>query len=788
MGENGAGKSTLIRILAGVVPADSGTIALDGQPVSITSARDAHRLGLRFLHQELNVLPRLSVAENLFLGRDYPTRLGGLIDWRALNERARAALAAFGIADVAPEAILGRLPVGDRLIVKIASTFVEDGTPPGRIFVMDEPTAALSHAEAERLFQIIGELKRRGCGIIYVSHRIEEVLRIADRITVLRDGVSEPPIARAEATRDALIERMTGRASLGAAPAARAALRKGVALSVQRLEAKGLEAISFEVREGEILGLAGLADAGGDRLLRALMTGARRGALSIGGRPVRLGGAAEGWRRGLAYVPRERRAEGLLLSKGVAENIALPHLGRLSRLGCLLNRPAERALAAALGRRVRLRATGPAPAGLTPQRRQPAKGDVRPRGRERPKGPPARRADAGRRRRGEIRHPCAPARDRRGRRGDSRLVLGPRGTAGALRPHRHPRRRPPGGNRPDRRAHPGAPARALLWRAAGMRLAPTAFVRRHGTLIGVAIVVLYFWLHLPTTFLTGRNLLNISQQMSMLAVVASGMTIVMAMGDFDLSVGSMASLAGIVAALVFLAGGSTALAVGVALSAGLAGGLINGFLVSYVGILPFIATLGAMTVLSGFAFWLSGGKTLFGSAIPQTFADFARGGLTLSPDLTLPNLTLVALLAVGSVFIFLEQTVVGRRLYAIGDNAEAARLAGVPVRPLRLVAFGLTGFGAAIAGLMYASRVASANPTQGAGLMLDSIAAVFLGQTMTEEGEPRVLATLAGVLILGLLGNGLTQMNVDSYVRDMLTGGILIAAVAASSFGRRGGG
>ena len=359
MGENGAGKSTLIRILAGVVPADSGTIALDGQPVSITSARDAHRRGLRFLHQELNVLPRLSVAENLYLGRAYPTRLGGLIDWPALNGRARAALAAFGVADVAPEAIVGRLPVGDRLIVKIASTFVEDGTPPGRIFVMDEPTAALSHAEAERLFQIIVELKRRGCGVIYVSHQIEEVLRIADCITVLRDGVSEPPIARAEATRDALIERMTGRASLEAAPAARAAGRGAVALSVQRLEAKGLEAISFEVREGEILGLAGLADAGGDRLLRALMTGARRGALSIGGRPVRLGGAADGWRRGLAYVPRERRAEGLLLSKGVAENIALPHLGRLSRLGCLLNRRAERALAAALGRRVRLRATGP---------------------------------------------------------------------------------------------------------------------------------------------------------------------------------------------------------------------------------------------------------------------------------------------------------------------------------------------------------------------------------------------------------------------------------------------
>ena len=312
----------------------------------------------------------------------------------------------------------------------------------------------------------------------------------------------------------------------------------------------------------------------------------------------------------------------------------------------------------------------------------------------------------------------------------------------------------------------------------------SAFLRRHGTLIGVAVVLAYFWLHLPGTFLTARNLINVSQQVSMLAVVASSMTIVMAMGDFDLSVGSMASLAGIVAALVFMAGGSTPVAAGLALLAGAVGGLINGFLVAYVGILPFIATLGAMTVYSGFAFWLSGGKTLFGDAIPRGFADFARAGVPLGP-LTLPNLTLVALLSAIAVWVLLEQTVLGRRLYAIGDNAEAASLAGVEVRRLRLIAFGLAGSGAALGGLMYASRVASANPTQGSGLMLDSIAAVFLGQTMTEESEPRVVTTLMGVAILGILGNGLTQMNVDSYVRDMLTGAIVIAAVAGSSLARR---
>ncbi len=310
-------------------------------------------------------------------------------------------------------------------------------------------------------------------------------------------------------------------------------------------------------------------------------------------------------------------------------------------------------------------------------------------------------------------------------------------------------------------------------------------LRRYGTLIGFAAVIAFFWLRLPETFLTSRNLLNITQQMSMLAVVSSTMTVVMAMGDFDLSVGSIASLAGIVAALVFVAGGSPWIAVPVALGVGLAGGLLNGFLVAYVGILPFIATLGALTVFSGLAFWLSGGKTIFGSAIPASFGGFARGGLPLGPiEITIPNLTLVALGVLLAVWVFLEQTVQGRRLYAIGGNAEAARLAGVRIKPLRFAAFGLSGLGAAAAGLMLASRVASANPTQGAGLMLDAIAAVFLGMTMSDEGQPRVVFTLLGVLMLGVLGNGLTQMNVDSYVREMITGSIIIAAVAASSLGR----
>jgi ribose transport system permease protein len=259
-------------------------------------------------------------------------------------------------------------------------------------------------------------------------------------------------------------------------------------------------------------------------------------------------------------------------------------------------------------------------------------------------------------------------------------------------------------------------------------------IRRYGTLIGIVAVILFFWINIPDTFMTLRNWLNISQQVSMLAVAAFTMTIVMVMGDFDLSVGSMASLAGIVAALGFQAGLPVPAALALALAAGLAGGLLNGVLVSYIGILPFVATLGTMTIFSGAAFLASDGKTIFGRDIPESFSGFARGGIPLfragEQWVTLPYLTLVALVVLLLVWILLEHTVYGRRLYAIGGNAEAARLAGVRVRILRFSAFGLTGLGAAAAGLMYASRVASANPTQGSGLMLSAIAAVFLVLTM----------------------------------------------------------
>ena len=315
------------------------------------------------------------------------------------------------------------------------------------------------------------------------------------------------------------------------------------------------------------------------------------------------------------------------------------------------------------------------------------------------------------------------------------------------------------------------------------------FLRQYGTVFGLALMVLMFTILLPETFLAPRNLMNIAQQMSILAVVAMSMTLVMAMGDFDLSAGSMASLAGIIAALIFQTTGSVPLGILAALLVGFVGGALNGALVSYLGILPFVATLGTLTIFSGTAFLISGGKTIFGAAIPEGFSGLAKGGIPLwqSGDqiLRLPNLVIFAAVTLFAVWFTMHKMVFGRHIRAIGGNVEAAHLAGINVKAVRLKAFALVGLGAAIAGLMLTSRVASANPIQGAGLMLDAIAAVFLGMTMNDKNEPRVFGTLIGVAMLGLLSNGLTQLSINSYIREILVGTIIITAVAISGAAQR---
>jgi ABC-type sugar transport system ATPase subunit len=359
MGENGAGKSTLIRLLAGLDRPDAGRMTLDGAALLPGSPAVMRAAGLRFIHQELHAVPGLSVAENMHLDHRYP-RWAGLVDWRALNAAAGRALSRLSVTHIDPRGPMGDLATGDQMIVRIASTLIDDGGAAPWLYVMDEPTAALTGAESERLFAVIGELVAGGAGVLYVSHRMPEVLRLSDVVTVLRDGRLISTRALADTGQDRIIREMTGRDLSALFPERGGPPAGDTALTVQDLTAPGLSGISFELHAGEVLGVAGLAGAGRGALLRALI-----GALPRDG-TVRLGAAdvpatpAAAWAAGLAYVPRERRTEGLMLRRSIVENVALPHLTPMARAVVFLDPRRQATTAGRLGVDVRLRAASTA--------------------------------------------------------------------------------------------------------------------------------------------------------------------------------------------------------------------------------------------------------------------------------------------------------------------------------------------------------------------------------------------------------------------------------------------
>jgi ribose transport system ATP-binding protein len=333
VGENGAGKSTLMKVLAGVHRADQGTIRVAGREVAIASPRAARDLGISIIHQELSLLPHLTVAQNLFIGRE-PRRLRFLVDDRATIEQARALLDRLGIR-LDPRARVGELSVARQQMVEIARALSLDA----RVLIMDEPTAALTDAEVAELFRITRGLRAGGVGIVHISHRLEELPVISDRITVMRDGRTIETLATRDASIEQIIRLMVGRDLHDAAPAipdgaGREPGREDAREIVLELRGvsrgRALRDISFVLRRGEIVGMAGLIGAGRTEVARAIF-GADRidaGEIRVRGRTVRIRSPRDAVRHGIAYLSEDRKRFGLALGMDVESNLVLATLRR----------------------------------------------------------------------------------------------------------------------------------------------------------------------------------------------------------------------------------------------------------------------------------------------------------------------------------------------------------------------------------------------------------------------------------------------------------------------------
>jgi ribose transport system ATP-binding protein len=799
IGENGAGKSTLVGIIGGAIGDYQGELIIDGRHRHFGSPRDALAAGIAMIPQELHLVTSLTVAENIYLGRE-PRNAAGLIDRAALNQLARTQLAAIGAAAIPPHAVLGTLAAADRQMVAIAHAVSYEA----QCLIMDEPTAALGDADAARLDVLIRALVARGAGVVYISHKLDEVIRLADRVTVLRDG--HRVVTRATGGLDprAMVRLMVGRdiapGALLPVPTAAGDVLRVAGLTVPDPARPGrdrLRDISFTVRAGEIVGLAGLIGAGRTDLLLALVGGAdaqARGEITVDGRPCHPRDPARARDCGVMMLPEERKASGIFPDLGVGRNISIAALARVSRWGWIDRRREQRDIIE------RMRDAGV----------RAARADV-----------PIAWLSGGNQQKALLAR-CLYASPRvllldEPTRGidlaakaeiyaeihalaaqgmavvlcssemseiltqSHRLLVFREGRIVAAFDQRDAteervlaaasgERDATGGNQPPPET---PPPRRDVWRRR---------VARYVGTFGLALVLVLAIATSPIrdgrlVFLGLGNLTDIVRQVAEKGILAVGMTVVIISGGIDLSVGSLLAFAATMSALLWMRVGmgfaSTVLLV---IAASALWGWINGIITARWRLPAFIVTLATMSAARGAARYLSGG-----SAIPL---GFGPGGAPASVRLLagpvlpfVPAPALIFLATAAIVGVYLARTRAGRYVYAIGDNPAAARLAGVRVAWHEVSVYVIAGALAGIAGLVHCAQLQQGNPNDGVAYELDAIAATVIGGTALSGGVGTIGGTIIGVLIIGIIGNAMGLNNVDANLQLILKGVIIVVAV-----------
>ncbi len=807
VGQNGAGKSTLIKILSGEQGGYSGDVLLDGRATRFASPADGLRAGIAVIPQELQLVSTLDAAANIFLGRE-PRAAFGLVDSVALTAQATAAMRA--LDEPLAEGPVGRLEAGHRQLVAIARALSLDA----RVLIMDEPSSSLGPGEVHRLEQLVLDLTRRGVAVIYVSHRLDEVSRLATRITVLRDGRLVKTVARGEADEAELVRLMAGRATLEQAaiapvPADAEDLLRVEALSLPDPARPGgyrLRDVSLSVRRGEIVGLSGLIGAGRSDLLLAL-TGALdrqpEGRVVIAGQAYRPESPAAARHAGLVLLPEDRKDQGIFPHLDVVTNVSIGRLESVSP-SLFVDRDRERREAGALMAKTGVRCASPFVPIATLSGGNQQKALLARCLFASPSvlllDEPTRGVDVAAKQeiyalvRGlaaqgfgillcsselpeilALAHRIVVLRDGRiaGRFAreeatEELLLAAATGTLGGETSGDEQ-----GGAPAAPPSSPPTPVPARRARRLGARFT---------SLLGLAGVLVLAIVSSPVrggrpVFLDVGNLTDILRQVAEKGILAAGMTPVIISGGIDLSVGSVLALAATLTGALFMRSGLGVWAVvPIVLAVGALWGLLNGLVVSRWRLQAFIATLATMSAARGVARYISGGAAIplgFGEGgAPESFRALAA---PILPFVPVP--ALLFLVSVAAVGVLMSRMRAGRYVYAIGDNEQAARLSGVNVARYKTLVYVLCAGLAALAGIIHCAQLEQGNPNDGIGYELDAIAAVVIGGTSLSGGIGTVTGTLVGTLIIGIINNSMGLNNVDANLQLILKGAIILAAV-----------
>ncbi|MFQ7519275.1 MAG: sugar ABC transporter ATP-binding protein [Clostridium sp.] len=354
MGENGAGKSTLMKILTGVYTKDAGQVIVDGKEVCYNNPQEAEKAGIVFIHQELNVLFDLTVEENMFLGKEIK-KVFGICDRKAMRKRVQEILDMLGV-DIDPTQRMDELSIGQQQMIEIAKALMVDA----KVLIMDEPTAALTQSETEVLFKVVNSLRQKGVSIVYISHRMEEIFELCDRITILRDGTYIDTKRIADIDMNDIVKMMIGR-EIGERYPVRNSKIGDVAFEVKNLNCPGaFENVSFEVRAGEVLGVSGLMGAGRTEIMQAIFGNMPNvtGQLFLDGKEIKNKNPQQAIQNGIGFITEDRKVEGLMLEESIMKNISLANLGRISN-GGVINKRKEQELVNKGIEELRIRCFGP---------------------------------------------------------------------------------------------------------------------------------------------------------------------------------------------------------------------------------------------------------------------------------------------------------------------------------------------------------------------------------------------------------------------------------------------